>query len=68
MKNLNEEQLSELKNIALTQIRPIEKMKKHLLSVDYNLSEEEAEKVSYEILNKAGAELGFQTEYSSCCK
>lgn len=54
-----------LKEIALTTISPIEKMVEYILK-NYTMSKEEATEVSYDILNRAGAELGFKTKYSEC--
>lgn len=65
MKKVNEEDHSILKQMALTKVQPIDKMVEYTMS-KYEVSKEEATEICYDILNRAGAELGFNTKYSQC--
>lgn len=66
MKTITEKDKAILEDIALNTIQPIKPMTEYIIK-NYELSQPEAEEIAYDILNQAGAKVGFKTKYSPEC-
>ena len=64
---LTTQQVADLKQIAVSQTEPISKMVAQINEWHPQVEQNEAQEWSKDILDKAGAELGFQTKYSEPC-